>query len=330
MKVRASLGTLAELGVVKSALLSRPGVAYVMQYSSNGCLATCHYCTQSRLSRTPKDFLSRIVWPSVDLKQLLEALRRSSTLRVCLQTVIKPGFVAEAHSVVRALSALGKRVSLSITPISDGEIRRFHKEGVDYVGVGLDVATPRLFKALGKPYSWETYWEFIRDSVGVLGRGRVVVHIIIGLGETVEEALNTIRDVRNVGAEPSLFAFTPVRGTPLESRRPPNVMYYRFIQIATELIMEGYEWEDFIVKRDGKYTLSTKLINDLLSYDRLRRALMTRGCPGCNRPFYNESPGREPYNFPDDSVLRMYWEGVVKEIKSLEVSGVQPFEEVGY
>ena len=27
-------------------------------------------------------------------------------------------------------------------------------------------------------------------------------------------------------------------------------------------------------------------------------AFMTHGCPGCNRPYYNERPGDEPYNFP--------------------------------
>lgn len=30
---------------------------------------------------------------------------------------------------------------------------------------------------------------------------------------------------------------------------------------------------------------------------------ITRGCPSCDRPFYNESPKKSIYNFPDTSLV---------------------------
>ncbi|MCK4366835.1 MAG: hypothetical protein KAW84_02670, partial [Thermoplasmata archaeon] len=40
-------------------------------------------------------------------------------------------------------------------------------------------------------------------------------------------------------------------------------------------------------------------------------AFCTSGCPGCNRPFYNERPGCTPFNYPEN----LTEEQLAKEIR---------------
>lgn len=315
MKIRVSLGTLIALGAEKGRMEEYPGLAYVMQYSKDGCLGTCTFCVQSRLADSSKDFLSRVIWPVRELDEVAILLKDSGLVRVCLQTVMKPGFVEEAHTIVKTFHEVSKKpVSLSITPVPRKELERFREEGVDYLGVGLDAASERIARAVRKPYSWKIYWSFIEDGIEVFGKGRVVTHLIVGLGETYGDLLNTVQRLRDIGSDVSLFAFTPVRGTPLEGSARPDVRYYRFAQLATYIIMKGYDWREFVVEVNGVPYIKSEFINDVES---VIHTVLTRGCPGCNRPFYNEPPGREPYNFPSASSVNSFHEVLVREIKDI-------------
>ena len=317
MYVRASLGTLIALGLERGRADVLPSIAYVMQYSEKGCMGKCAFCAQSIYSRTPKELLSRVIWPKVDLSTLLGALARSRYQRVCLQTIIKEKFIDEVYYLVRNFNKLGLSVSLSITPIPKSELETLTREGVDYLGVGLDAASKNLVEACGKPFTWETYWDFIKAGVEVLGKGKVVTHIIVGLGESLEDMLSTIEKLRDVGSDVSLFAFTPLKGTRLGNLSPPSIRYYRLVQLSTKLIMEGYSWRDFIVYKNGVPHIKKSAIE--LDADELLDAVIIRGCPGCNRPFYNEVPGREPYNFPDREMLMKWKEAVIREINEILV-----------
>ncbi len=317
MYVRASLGTLIALGLERGRADVLPSIAYVMQYSEKGCMGKCAFCAQSIYSRAPKELLSRVVWPKVDLSVLLSALARSRYRRVCLQTIIKEKFIDEAHYLVRNFSKLGLSVSLSITPIPKSELEILAQEGVDYLGVGLDAASRNLVEAYERPFTWEAYWDFIKAGVEVLGRRKVVTHIIVGLGEALEDMLSTVEKLRDIGSDVSLFAFTPLKGTRLGNLSPPSIRYYRLVQLSTKLIMEGYSWRDFIVYKNGVPHIKKSAIE--LDADELLDAVIIRGCPGCNRPFYNEVPGREPYNFPDREMLMKRKEAVIREINEILV-----------
>ena len=44
-------------------------------------------------------------------------------------------------------------------------------------------------------------------------------------------------------------------------------------------------------------------------------AVLTSGCPGCNRPFYNERPRGPIYNYPSHELLDRDKEKVASEIR---------------
>ncbi|MEM1622777.1 MAG: radical SAM protein [Sulfolobales archaeon] len=297
MLIRASIGTLAAIGEVDAKVTVRPGVAYLLQYSDSGCLGSCYFCSQSSRSAASKDFLSRVTWPVVSLEDVAPKLARVFS-RACVQSVIKPGFIDELHEIVKTLFRHGLKVSLSTTPIPDEDLKLFKQEGVDYLGVGLDAATPSVAARVGKPYPYGMYLDFISKAVSIFGRGKVVIHLIVGIGETLREVAETIKRVYSAGAIVSLFAFTPVKGTPAESWPRPPLRYYRIVQIINYAVANGLPVED-LVDLDRMCVRENKL-DDL---SEVSKALLTSGCPTCNRPYYTESPKGEPYNFPATDLL---------------------------
>ncbi|AFL95534.1 hypothetical protein CL1_1335 [Thermococcus cleftensis] len=299
MLVRVSYGTAIAMGLIRARMLARPTTAYLMTYHEGRCRNNCAFCPQARESRADLKKLSRITWPAFEVEEVVEALPSGRFARICLQTIDYPGMVEDTLSLLRELQPLGLPVSVSITPVEKTVLKKFRSLGVDYIGVGLDVASERLYPEIkDSPYSWGDMWDFTKDIIDVFGPGKALIHIIIGLGETDREAVETLARAYSMDADVSLFAFTPVRGTRLENHRPPTLARYRRIQLVSYLLREGLVGVDEL-EFDG----NGNLVGLGLSRERLLELVppevfTTHGCPGCNRPYYNERPRKEPYNFP--------------------------------
>jgi len=297
MRVRVSYGTAIAMGLVRAKMMARPTTAYLMTYWPGRCMNDCAFCAQARSSNADWERLSRITWPPFELDEVLEAFPGGGFSRVCLQTVDYPGLVEDVITLLSELKSVDLPVSLSITPVEDDALREFRRLGVDYVGIGLDAASERLFAELKRGlYSWGEMWDFTERVLDTFGRGRAFVHLIAGLGETDRELVEAMERAYSMGADVSLFAFTPIKGTALEYRKPPSLERYRRLQIARHLLEKGYSTETFIFDGD-----------ELVGFDFSPGELLeivppsvfaTHGCPACNRPYYNERPKREPYNFP--------------------------------
>lgn len=290
MRIRASLGTLAALGMSQVRVAAESTTAYLMQAREVGCLGSCAFCPQSRVSKSPRDLLSRVEWPEVELEELAGRLASDPgpIRRVCLQTVLADGFEEESLKIISTLREAGVRLpaSVAITPVEEGLLQEFRKLGVTHVGVGLDAATPELVERVGKPFSWGEYWDFAELVVKVFGPRRALIHLIFGLGETEEEFVRAMAKAYQANADVALFAFTPVPGTPMASNPPPDLEAYRRMQAARHLLSRGASLDE-VLERLGKGDLRPP-----------PEATVTSGCPWCNRPFYNERPSGPIYNFP--------------------------------
>ena len=171
------------------------------------------------------------------------------------------------------------------------------------ISIPLDAVTEKIFnKVKGTeicgPYRWNGHFRALKEAVRVYGKGNVGTHLIAGLGETEEEFVKMIQLCVDMGVYPALFAFTPIPGTVLSNHPPPPIDYYRRLQVAHYLITKGIRRFEDMAFKDGR------LVDFGLSEDDLRRIIrkgepfMTSGCPGCNRPYYNERPSGPLYNFP--------------------------------
>ena len=305
-RVRVSVGTASVLGLLRYSLSVPPTTAYLMTYTEGSCLANCSFCAQAREHNTDRDQLSRVVWPDYPLDRVMEGFREPALdvlERVCVQIIYYPGFLDDTVYLVGLLKdETGLPVSVDTCPVDKESLIRLRDAGTEMISIPLDGATPRIFDEIkGRnvkgPYRWEKHMEALKAAVEVFGDGNVGSNLIVGIGETEREAAELIQRLHDMKVKTVLFAFTPIAGTRLESLPPPQMEKYRRLQAARHLIVNGYA-----ALEDMRFDEGGRIIGyggvDLESVLGDGAAFMTTGCPGCNRPFYNERPSGPFYNYP--------------------------------
>jgi lipoyl synthase len=299
-KIRLSLGSAVLLGLREARMEAAPTTLYVMLGES--CLGACRFCAQARDSDADPKFLSRVIWPEFELKDVLEQLPRlrdepggDAVRRICVQTLQSPGIEQRLVSVAEAMhQATALPISVCMNPTEPGWLPRLKAVGVDRVGVGLDCATEATFTAIKPGFHWKRYHEFLDEILEVFGTGSV--HLIVGLGESDAELVRAMQDARDRHCTVALFAFTPVRGARLD-RQAPEVGRYRALQLARYLVLTGR------ARVEGMRFEEGRLVDLGVAPAVVARALetglpfRTSGCPDCNRPNYNERPGGPRLNY---------------------------------
>ena len=129
---------------------------------------------------------------------------------------------------------------------------------------------------------------------------KVGTHLVIGLGETDEDAIRLISELWKNNVNAALFSYTYVPGTQLEITKKPEseiIRHYRAVQIARHLIIE--KMADYPAMRFENNSICDFGIDEnlLLSVIEDGSAFQTSGCPDCNRPMANETFSRI-FNFP--------------------------------
>jgi biotin synthase len=195
-------------------------------------------------------------------------------------------------------------ISVLITPtiINEDWLQRIKDAGADKVGIAVDAATPEIFEKMrGKgvrgPHKWKKYWDTIQQAAGVFGSGNVGVHLIVGIGETEKQMIETIQKAQDMGARTHLFSFFPEEGSALEKHQQPPLGGYRRVQLARYLInydLGNLKNMDF--NENGQlvdYGTDQVVLDDVIGKG---KAFMTSGCKGetienaCNRPMGNCTP----------------------------------------
>lgn len=308
-QIRVSVGSAIVLGFLKGKLDAAPTTAYLMTYKPSKCTANCLFCPQARTSHSKAELLSRVSWPIFATKQVFQKIGIEYAIqkikRVCIQALNYPEVFTHLTNLVKALKKHSNvPISVSCQPQNAQDIRRLAEAGADRIGIAIDAATEKLFnevkgvKANG-PYKWEKQFEHILEAVSVFGKGNVSTHIIVGIGETEKESAHIIQQCTNMGVSPALFAFTPIRGTALESKSQPLLVSYRRIQLARWLIVNDYaSYSDMTFNTNGKITDFGMEKEKLTQIVETGNPFLTSGCPSCNRPFYNEKPSGPIYNYP--------------------------------
>lgn len=308
-QIRVSSGSAIVLGLLRGKLDAEPTTAYLLTYQAGKCSANCGFCPQAKTSKARADMLSRVTWPLFPTRQVLlgieRAMKNNLIKRVCIQTLNYPTVFSDILSLIREiLHRTNAPISISCQPITQGMMQELAEAGVDRVAIPLDAATKEVFdrtkgQLVKGPYVWEKQREALMQAVEIMGKGHVGTHLIVGLGENEREVIKTIQWCIDVGVYPGLFAFTPIMGTALENRRQPSLDCYRRIQVAQYLIThEKTRYEKITFNADGCLKDFGISKDQLLQAVRRGSPFRTSGCPGCNRPYYNEKPGGPIYNYP--------------------------------
>ena len=308
-QIRVSLGSAIVLNLLEGKLDAAPTTAYLMTYNAGKCTANCLFCPQARDSQSKAELLSRVSWPAfltaTVLKKIANAAEHRKIRRVCIQALNYPEVFTHLTAIVTAINQHAEvPVSVSCQPFNSGNMRRLAEAGAERIGIALDAATDELFSEVkgasaGGPYNWESQFRQLHEAIEIFGKGKVSTHLIIGLGETENDAASLIQRCVDMDVLPALFAFTPIRGTALERQPQPPIESYRRVQLARYIIVnrcsrsQDMRFDGFgcladygIEKETLKYIVETG------------KPFLTSGCPACNRPFYNEKPSGPIYNYP--------------------------------
>ncbi len=283
--IRISYGTAIKMGLKKGRMDAEPTTAYIML--GERCQSNCAFCAQRR-DAPRSNYLSRIIWIPYPV-DVLSKMRGFS--RICFQTLDYPEVVDDLLRIIPILPSIP--VSVSIVPISRDDMIRLKNAGVDTISIALDAANKEVFdevkgKNVGNRFTWEGHWKALRIAIEVFEN--VNTHLIVGLGENDEDLINVMLKLREMNISVALFSYMPIFGGKM-----PDVGRYRAIQLSRYLMFKGYT--DFFRIRDGKM-ISIEIPKEEMKNVYRGIPFLTSGCPGCNRPFYNERPGGMIYNYP--------------------------------
>jgi biotin synthase-related radical SAM superfamily protein len=307
--IRVSTGSAIVLGLLNGRLDAKPTTIYLLTCRNGKCSANCGFCPQARESRSKADRLSRVKWPIFPTRQVVDGIERTAKKglikRVCIQTLNYPEVFEDILLLVREIkSRFMVPVSVSCQPLNRNRLNALAEVGVNRISIALDAATEKLFdrvkgEIVGGPYRWEEQRKALNEAVRVFGEDSISTHLIVGLGETEKELCQTIQWCVDSGVYPGLFAFTPIQGTALEDKPQPSLRHYRRSQVAHYLLTHRKtRVENMDFDNSGCLTnfgISKNILEGVIESG---EPFVTSGCPGCNRPYYNERAGGVLYNCP--------------------------------
>ncbi|MFO8060176.1 MAG: radical SAM protein [Bacillota bacterium] len=322
MDIGVSLGSAQALGLTDKRVDIPATAAHLMV--GEGCRFACAFCAQGRDSKSRRHFLSRISWPPFPMdevaRRLAAAHESGAVRRGCIQVVYGGDYVRQMERFFYLLHRTGREVPMAVNAVvrSPADADRIFALGADRLGLALDAASPEVFARCKRqsPAEWVSRIELLRDLAAIYP-GRITTHLIAGMGETERDLAEVVQIMADVGVAVGLFAFTPVRGTPMEAHRAPPVSAYRRVQLAAYLITRGIgRVEDFAFdSADRMAAIPAQMLGPEVVGEGI--PFRTSGCEGCNRPYYNERPGQTPYNY-----ARPLQEGEVRA--ALEATGLFP------
>ncbi len=305
-KVRASMGTLGVLGLELVQMDVPPTTAYLQIYTDERCIANCLFCAQASGSHAELNHIARGMYMPADLDLVVKRLKMAFELgyfgRTCIQTALYDTWWQDTVYLVKRIREESDiPVSLSVFPLSNEKYNELKKLGVSELVIPLDACTKDLFdkikgKSAGCPYSWEGHLDGMRRAGSIFEK--VGTHLMLGLGESDEDAVSIISELHMNRVNSALFSYTYIPGTQLNRKNnDSSLRHYRTVQLARHLIVEG-----LAVFSDMRF-LNGTLCDFGIDKDVLLKiidgggAFMTSGCPGCNRPMANETFSKI-FNFP--------------------------------
>ncbi len=158
------------------------------------------------------------------------AVELDGVRHMVMTTGTPPGPDRGAAILAESAAAVKAAVDLPIQaqcepPDDDAWFARLREAGVDALGMHLEAVTGSVRKSImpGKAQvPLERYFEAFAAAVPVFGRGQVSTYILAGLGDGVDDILETAGRLVALGVYPFVVPFVPISGTPLESSAPPS------------------------------------------------------------------------------------------------------------
>jgi hypothetical protein len=134
-------------------------------------------------------------------------------------------------------------VDVMMAPREDESIlKRLLEWGCNGLSINMEINDGDLAKKI-MPEKYrvgkDRYLKFIEKAVNVFGRGAVRSCVILGL-EDAESTLEGVRNLAQIGCDPVLSSFKPLKGTMLEDVSTPESSFQEYVYEEAEKIVREY------------------------------------------------------------------------------------------
>ncbi|MCE5297386.1 MAG: radical SAM protein [Methanoregulaceae archaeon] len=213
-------------GTLEPVALHCPRQAYITVTS--GCIFRCRYCEVPAITagrKTPEE-----------IESMVEAVKGRIDSIALTSGVLESIEEEEEYvlSVVKRLQRFDLPLGVSIFP-TEHTAERLHAIGVAEVKFNVEAATRDLFSTMCPGLSYDAVWNALERSVELFGRDHVFSNLIIGLGESDEEAESCISALCAIGVIPVLRPLNPA-GALAGYTRPPAERLLRLFAFHTDAL----------------------------------------------------------------------------------------------
>jgi biotin synthase-related radical SAM superfamily protein len=187
-------------GMFEPVALHCPRQAYITVTS--GCIYRCRYCEVPAITAGRKTL--------DEIESMVEAVRGRIDSISLTSGVLKSIGEEEEYllQVVKRLQRFGLPIGVSIFPGAHTP-ERLHAGEVAEVKFNIEAATSELFTTMCPGLPYNVIWDALETSVGLFGRDHVFSNLIIGIGESDEEAESCISALCALGVIPVLRPLNP-------------------------------------------------------------------------------------------------------------------------
>jgi biotin synthase len=190
----------------------------ILSAKTGGCPEDCHFCSQS--ARFPSPVKAT---PFLDLAELMAAAEETAALgasEFCIVLAVRGPDERIMAALLEAVPAVRERTGLNVAVsagiLTAGQARRLAAGGVHRYNHNLETSRS-FFPQIVTTHSWEERFETCR-LVRAEGM-ELCCGVLLGMGETDEQRLELLGELREVGpAEVPVNFLNPRPGTPLGQR----------------------------------------------------------------------------------------------------------------
>ncbi len=213
------------------------------------CIYDCKFCTSRKLEKK----ITKDLTPEKIVKMILDSSKRPDFKAVALTSAVvkSPGITVDkmVYIVTEVRKALGQDIPIGVEPYVDSieQIDRLKQAGANEFKMNLETFDQDIFRKVCGELDLEWIMKALAHAVQVFGKGKVCSNIIIGMGESDENALAGMKALSAIGVVATL---RPLRVNDLNRHSLEEVLgklepirEERLIRLAKEQkrILEKYQ-----------------------------------------------------------------------------------------
>lgn len=191
----------------------------ILSAKTGGCPEDCHFCSQSSKFETPV-----LATPFLDTDEVLQAARETKDLGASEFCIVLAVRGPDERTMNRLLELVPKvrdevgiNVAVSAGILDEDQARRLAEGGVHRYNHNLETARS-FFPSIVSTHSWEERFATC-ELVNANGM-ELCCGVLLGMGETVDQRLELIDQLRQVApAEVPINFLNPRPGTPLADQQ---------------------------------------------------------------------------------------------------------------